>query len=144
MQPKYLKYLLFAFVVAMVGGGLTLLQGADEEDPPVEGTASYRVGAGPFVRSLRLTGIIESVRYHNVAAPRLVGVTGPGANTLIITKLAVNGAEVKPGDLLVEFDRQSQLKAAFDKRAEYRDLEEQIRKKRAEQEQTRARGDEEE
>jgi HlyD family secretion protein len=93
------------------------------------------------VRSLRLTGIIESVRYHNVAAPRLVGVSGPGSNTLIITKLVRGGAQVSKGDLLVEFDRQNQLKAAFDKRSEYLDLEEQIRKKRAEQEQVRAKDD---
>ena len=38
----------------------------------------------------------------------------------------------------MEFDRQNQLKAAIDKRSEHRDLEEQIRKKRAEQEQARA------
>ena len=68
----------------------------------------------------------------------VVGVSGPGSNTLIITKLARGGAQVTEGDLLVEFDRQNQLKAAFDKRAEYLDFEEQIRKKRAEQEQARA------
>jgi HlyD family secretion protein len=81
------------------------------------------------------------VRYHNVTAPRLVGVTGPANNALIITKLAKGGAQVTEGDLLVEFDRQTQLKAAFDKRAEYLDFEEQIRKKRAEQEQARAKDD---
>ena len=47
-----------------------------------------QVGQSTFMRSLRLTGIIESVRYHNVTAPRLVGVSGPASNTLIITKLA--------------------------------------------------------
>jgi biotin carboxyl carrier protein len=88
---------------------------------------------------LRLTGIIESVRYHNVTAPRLVGVTGPQA--LIITKLARGGAQVEAGGLLVEFDQQTQQKAAFDKRAEYLDLEEQIRKKRAEHDQVRAKDD---
>ena len=45
---------------------------------------------------------------------------------------------MNPGELLVEFDRQNQLKAAIDKRSEFRDFEEQIRKKRAEQEQIRA------
>jgi HlyD family secretion protein len=137
------KYLLLAFVLAILVGGLALSQGvgADDEADPATGNASVRVARGSFLKSLRLTGIIESVRYHNVAAPRLVGVTGPGSNTLIITKLAPNGAAVKPGELLVEFDRQNQLKAAFDKRAEFRDLEEQIRKKQAEHEQTRAKDD---
>jgi len=41
----------------------------------------------------------------------------------------------------VEFDRQNQLKAAFDKRSEYLDFEEQIHKKRAEHEQARAKDD---
>ena len=100
-----------------------------------------QVTRGPFLQTLRLTGIIESVRYHNVTAPRLVGVTGPGSNALIITKLAKGGAQVTNGDLLVEFDRQSQLKAAFDKRAEYLDFEEQIHKKRAEHAQARAKDD---
>ena len=136
------KYLLLACVITLAIGGIALLRdaGADEHEVPAD-AASVRVERGAFVRTLRLTGIIESVRYHNVIAPRLVGVTGPGGSTLIITRLARNGVQVKQGDLLVEFDRQSQLKAAFDKRAEYLDLEEQIRKKRAEQEQTRAKDD---
>ena len=41
----------------------------------------------------------------------------------------------------MEFDRQNQLKAATDRRSEHRDLEEQIRKKRAEQEQAHAKDD---
>ena len=128
--------------LAVVTVGIALLRGrAAADDQPPAATSAVRVESGSFVRSLRLTGIIESVRYHNVAAPRLVGVTGAGGNALIITRLAASGAEVGPGDLLVEFDRQSQLKAAFDRRAEYLDLEEQIRKKRAEQEQTRAKDD---
>ena len=137
------KYLLLAVVVAVLAtGGIALLQGfgTDPDPEPADG-ASLPVARGAFVRSLRLTGIIESVRYHNVAAPRLVGVTGGGGNSLIITKLAGSGAQVKQGDLLVEFDRQTQLKAAFDKRSEYLDLEEQIRKKRAEHEQVRAKDD---
>lgn len=136
------KYLLAGFIVAVVVGAVALMPrvGADESDPD-PGTGGVKAGRSAFVRSLRMTGIIESVRYHNVAAPRLVGVSGPGSNALIITKLARGGTQVAPGDLLVEFDRQNQLKAAFDKRAEYLDFEEQIRKKRAEQEQVRAKDD---
>jgi multidrug efflux pump subunit AcrA (membrane-fusion protein) len=135
------KYLLAAFAaILMLAGALALVPRARANgSPPATGPAAVQVARGPFLRTLRLTGIIESVRYHNVAAPRLVGVTGP--NTLIITKLARGGAQVAAGDLLVEFDRQTQLKAAFDKRAEYLDLEEQIRKKRGEHEQARAKDD---
>ena len=136
------KYLLLTFVIAVLGGGLLLMQRVGADEPASNGTPGLvKVARGSFVRSLRLTGIIESVRYHNVAAPRLVGVTGAGGNTLIITKLARGGSLVAQGDLLVEFDRQNQQKAAFDKRAEYVDFEEQIRKKRAEHEQARAKDD---
>ena len=135
------KYLLLALVVVAVAtGGIALLQGvgADPEPSTRADSASAPTARGAFVRSLRLTGIIESVRYHNVAAPRIVGGTGAGGNTLIITKLATSGSQVKPGEVLVEFDRQAQHKAAFDKRSEFLDLEEQIRKKRAEHDQVRA------
>jgi multidrug efflux pump subunit AcrA (membrane-fusion protein) len=136
------KYLLLAFVAVVGIGGIALLPRVRaDEHVDAGGTAVVQVSRGSFIRTLRLTGIIESIRYHNVAAPRLVGVSGPGSNTLIITKLTGGGALVKEGDLLVEFDRQNQLKAAFDKRAEYLDLEEQIRKKRGEQEQAGARDD---
>jgi len=135
------KPLLVAFVAVLLLVGLMALvpRVRANGSAPATGPAAVQVGRGPFLKTLRLTGIIESVRYHNVATPRLVGVTGP--NALIITKLARGGAQVAAGDLLVEFDRQTQLKAAFDKRAEYLDLEEQIRKKRAEHEQARARDD---
>ena len=112
--------------------------GAD--DVPRQG-AALKVARGPFVKSLRMTGLVESIRFHNVAAPRLVGATGPGSNTLIITSSCPAAAASTPGQLLVEFDRQNQLKAAIDRRSEHRDLEEQIRKKRAEQEQARAKDD---
>jgi HlyD family secretion protein len=137
-------YFLLLFVVAVIAGAIALMPrvGADEPEDP-QRTGSVQVARGLFLRTLRLTGIIESVRYHNVAAPRLVGASGPGSNTLIITKLVRGGTEVAEGGLLVEFDRQNQLKAAFDKRSEYLDFEEQIRKKRAEQEQTRATDDSE-
>ena len=139
------RSLRLAFVVFLAVGtvGIAFLRGraAADQDGALPSTAFHQVERRAFVKSLRLTGIIESVRYHNVTAPRLVGVTGTGGNTLIITRLAASGSRVERGDLLVEFDRQNQLKAAFDKRAEYRDLEEQIKKKRAEQEQVRAKDD---
>jgi len=136
------KYALAAFVlVLMAGVGIALMARVRANgSAPAGGPPMVQVARGPFVRTLRLTGIIESVRYHNVTAPRLVGVTGP-TNTLIITKLARGGSQVAAGDLLVEFDRQTQLKAAFDRRAQYLDFEEQIRKKRAEQEQAKAKDD---
>ena len=133
------SYLLLALVLGVSVGALAIVRGVqDPQDETRQGTGSLKVARGTFVKTLRMTGLVESTHFHNVAAPRLVGVTGPGSNTLIITKLMPSGSQVVAGQLLVEFDRQNQLKAAIDKRSDHRDLEEQIRKKRAEQEQARA------
>jgi HlyD family secretion protein len=137
-------YLMLALVLGVLIGAFAIAGGvraSDPNDDAPQGTASYQVARGAYVKALRTTGLVESIRFHNVAAPRLVGATAPGANTLIITKLVPSGTQVVAGQLLVEFDRQNQLKAAIDRRSEHRDLEEQIRKKRAEQEQARAKDD---
>jgi len=89
-----------------------------------------------FIRSLRFHGTVEASQSFTVAAPRLAG---PGLGTLVITRLVASGAAVKKGDLLVEFDRQNQIRTALDKRAEYLDLLEQIKKKRADNDAARAR-----
>jgi HlyD family secretion protein len=88
-----------------------------------------------FVRTVRVTGTVTAVRSTVISAPRL---SGPNSGSLVITRLIRGGAPVERGSLLVEFDRQQQLSNAFDRRAEYLDLEEQIRRKRAEQTAARA------
>ncbi|HKY21648.1 MAG TPA: efflux RND transporter periplasmic adaptor subunit [Vicinamibacterales bacterium] len=135
-------YLVLALILVVLISGLAMVRGVGTDaDPGGESarpTGSVKLARGRFVKSLRMTGLVESIRFHTVAAPRLVGVTGPGSNTLIITRLRPSGTVVTAGQLLVEFDRQSQLKAGMDRRSEHRDFEEQIRKKRGEQEQLRA------
>jgi HlyD family secretion protein len=141
-------YLVLALILVVLVGALAIVRSVRAGGPPDDGevearqaTGSVKVARGAFVKTLRMTGLVESIHFHNVAAPRLVGATGPGSNTLIITKLMPSGTVVVPGQPLVEFDRQNQLKAAIDRRSEHRDLEEQIRKKRAEHEQARAKDD---
>lgn len=79
---------------------------------------------------LRLYGTVEPLRSHPVVVPRL---TGSPAGTLVIVHLIKPGSQVKRGDLLIEFDRQAQIKNAHDREAEYRDFLAQIDKKRGEQ-----------
>ncbi len=88
--------------------------------------------------ALRLHGSVEPVRSHSVVVPRLAG-TGNG--TLVIAHLVKPGTRVTRGDLLIEFDRQAQIKNASDRRAEYRDFVEQINRKRGEQLTARAHGE---
>jgi HlyD family secretion protein len=80
--------------------------------------------------AVRLHGSVEPVRSHPVVVPRL---TGSATGTLVIVHLVKPGTVVKRGDLLIEFDRQAQLKTAHDREAEYSDFVEQINKKRGEQ-----------
>jgi HlyD family secretion protein len=80
--------------------------------------------------ALRLYGTIEPLRSHPVVVPRL---TGSAAGTLVIVHLIKPGSIVKRGDLLIEFDRQAQIKNAHDREAEYRDFLAQMEKKRGEQ-----------
>jgi HlyD family secretion protein len=93
-----------------------------------------------FVRAVRLSGTVEAVESTTIAAPRL---SGPNSNSLIITKLVRPGSTVSPGDLIVEFDRQEQLKNALDRRAELQDLEQQIAKREAQERAARAHDDSE-
>lgn len=88
-----------------------------------------------FAHKVRVHGIVEAVESHTIAAPRL---SGQGLNTLIITRLVKNGSTVHQGDVLVEFDRQAQLKNVLDKEAEYKGLVAQIGKMQADQAATRA------
>ena len=107
-------------------------RGASSED--VSGVAvgetvrTAEIVRGDFVRSMRFHGTVEPVESNPVVAPRLAG---QNLNTLVITYLAQPGSAVKPGDLLVEFDRQAQIQDAFDREAEYKDFLEQIKKKQA-------------
>src|SRR5262245_46203699 len=91
--------------------------------------------------ALRLPGSIEPVRSPPVVVPRLAG-SGPGSGpaTLVIVHLVKAGTRVKRGDLLIEFDRQAQIKTAHDRQAEHRDFVEQITRKRGEQLTARAHG----
>jgi HlyD family secretion protein len=72
---------------------------------------------------LRLKGTTEAVRSRAVLAPLLAT---QQVSTLTIVRLAPAGTRVKPGDLLVEFDRQAQMRDFIDKQAEYSKLANQV------------------
>ena len=80
----------------------------------------------PPAAPLRLHGLVEAVQFFNLIAP--TGAQG----RITIVRLAAKGATVRKGDLVVEFDRQQPLREAIDKQAEWKQFEEDIRKKEAE------------
>jgi len=69
--------------------------------------------------TIRLKGTTEAIQSHDVLAPVL---SGQQVGTLTITKLVAAGIRVKRGDLLVEFDRQAQVRDFLDKQAEFNEL----------------------
>ncbi len=122
--------LLLAVALAIGGGACDQQQPAtDNHNPATQPTA--RAERKTFVHTLRLSGLVAATRSYVVAAPRMAG--AGGVSSIVVTRLVSPGTRVKPGDLLVEFDRQTQIKNANDRRAEYLDFEAQIRKKQAEQ-----------
>jgi HlyD family secretion protein len=78
-------------------------------------------------RELRLTGIVEAIHSSKVMVPPIVGQNG----RLTLTRLIANGAQVKAGDVVAEFDPTQQLDAAFTARAKYEDLGHQVEQKAA-------------
>jgi HlyD family secretion protein len=101
--------------------------------PGAATTAAAGVAAPAGV--IRLAGTVEATRARAVLVPRLAGQVAP---TIVITSLVKAGARVQEGDVIVEFDRQEQMRIARDRRAELVDLDGQIQKKKSEQAITQA------
>jgi HlyD family secretion protein len=142
-MPPTARFRLWIIVLVLAASAATAAAWIATRDPGAVDTAQTGgrqttavVKRQDFVRSVRLTGTVEAVQATTVSTPRLAGQTVP---SLVITKLIRAGTMVKPGDLIVEFDRQDQLKNALDRRVELNDLEQQIKKKEAEERAARTR-----
>ncbi len=110
----------------------------DTQDTRIDAASAHNTVAvkrGDFRHILRLSGTVEAVESHTVQTPRL---TGQMSSTMVITKIVGNGTQVRTGEVLVEFDSQSQLKNILDKQAEYDNLVQQIQKKQADHTSARA------
>jgi multidrug resistance efflux pump len=103
---------------------------AQSAGAPAFRQTTFTVARRDFVSAVRLSGTVEAVQSMTLAAPRL---SGPNTNSLVITRLIRPGSRVQPGDLVVEFDRQQQIQNALDRQAELQDLDQQIRKREAQE-----------
>lgn len=92
-------------------------------------SAALAFAADQNKHTIRVTGTVEAVRSVTVQVPFI---EGQGSN-VTLARLVQNGASVKEGDLLAEFDRTDQLKAAREAEAKYGDLAHQVEQKIAEQ-----------
>jgi hypothetical protein len=126
--------LLVVAVVVLVGGVLLAL-GLRHKTPSnknIVGPSSVRDDAG---QSLRFKGTTEAVLTRAILAPVLAG---QQVGTLTITKLATSGSHVKQGGVLVEFDRQAQMRDFIDKQADYSKLVSQVVEEEAKESAARA------
>lgn len=76
---------------------------------------------------IRATGIIQALRVYGIQTPQITGQSG----RMTLVKLVRNGAEVKEGDVLAEFDRTTQLDTLREAEAKYDDLRHQVDQKGA-------------
>lgn len=137
------RWALPGLLIVGLGAVAASLASARAQRPPKPASTpdtAFTVTAREFVHTVRLSGTVEAVEATTVAAPRL---SGPSSSSLVISRLVKAGTRVQPGDLLVEFDRQAQVITALDRRAELNDLEQQIRRRVAEENSARARDDSE-
>ncbi len=91
----------------------------------VEHSSSLRVNTN---ERLRLKGTTQAVETRAILAPLIAG---QQVGTLTITRLTPGGTRVKQGDLLVEFDRQAQLRDFIDKQAATSDLADKVAEEQA-------------
>src|SRR3989440_8975467 len=91
-----------------------------------------------FTQTLRLNGTTQASRSFVVLAPRLEGAQ---VGSMVITKLAPAGAQVKKGDVLVEFDPQAEERDYLDKKSTYENLIGQVAQKQADESIGRAKDD---
>jgi HlyD family secretion protein len=76
----------------------------------------------PIYRQIRATGTVEAIHSYTVQTPQIAGQGG----NLTLTDLAANGASVKVGDILAEFDHTAQVDAAIQAKTKYEDLAHQV------------------
>jgi multidrug resistance efflux pump len=86
-------------------------------------------------QTVRLKGMTAAVEARAIMAPLI---SGQQVGTLTITKLIPSGTRVKQGDLLVEFDRQAQLRDTIDKQAQSDDENEKVLEEQAREAAARA------
>ena len=133
-RSRRTRAIIAASTVVIVAIFLVLaLRGSKHSSAP-----SQRSTSAPSGSALRLKGTTEAVQSRPILAPLLAG---QQVHTLTIIHLQPAGAHIKKGDLLVEFDRQDQLRDFIDKKAEYQKLVDQVAEEEAKEVAARAKDD---
>jgi len=128
--PKRWRWLVLAAAALVLGALVMALLRSPSTAPPRLQAITDNPG-----QVLRLKGTTEAVQARAILAPLL---SGQQIGTLTIIHLAPGGTKVKQGDLLVEFDRQAQMRDIVDKQAEYQKLVAQVAAEQAKETAARA------
>jgi multidrug resistance efflux pump len=115
-------------VVALIVTLFLILPGCRRTQPQTAFAASPPASTPPAKQEVRVTGIVQAVRYTSVQVPRITGAQG---GRVTLTRLIPNGSKVNAGDLIAEFDRTDQLDNARGAQARYEDLGHQVEQRRA-------------
>jgi HlyD family secretion protein len=133
LQPNRSR---FRAVAAFVVTGLTFFSlGCKVHSPNTNAVTQTAAARTSDTQSLRLKGKTEAVQARSIQAPLLAG---QQVGTLTITKLVHSGTRVKKGDLLVEFDRQAQLRDFIDKQSQANDENDKVLEEQAKEASARA------
>ena len=111
--------LLATLLLAILAVGFLLLRSRAQRNPRPAQTVSTTEPN----RALRLKGTTAAVETRSIIAPLIAG---EHESPLTIVKMAPAGTTVKRGDLLVDFDRQAQIRDFIDKQAAQSDLDQKV------------------
>ncbi len=134
-SKRFIRLVLIATVVLALGIGVFQFASFRKKTSSAKTGAPLSAANLSTSGSLRLKGTTEAVRMRAILAPVLAG---QFVATLTVTRLTTSGTNVKRGDLLAEFDRQSQIRDSIDKQAEYDKLVSQVVGEQAKENITRA------
>jgi HlyD family secretion protein len=123
-RSRWLAIGIAVAVLAIVVIAVVLIATRGKSSSGVSSSSTHSA-SGPV---LRLRGTTEAVEARGILAPLL---SGQQVGTLTIVRIAQGGSRVKVGDLLVEFDRQEQMRDFVDKQADYRKLVDQVAQEQA-------------
>jgi HlyD family secretion protein len=132
-QSKTARNLAVSIAVLLVIGGFLALAIHKKSATPRDSQTPVRSEA--VEPNLRLKGTTEAIQARGILAPAL---SGEQTGSLTITKLIATGSRVKRGDVLVEFDRQAQIKDFLDKQAEYNKIVDQVKQEQGKENAARA------
>ena len=133
-RKRRLRTILITLVAALLLG-IVLVAAFPRKPRSTLKTSQPPTNPSRALPTMRLKGLTEAVRMRAILVPVL---SGQFVATLTVTRLTPAGTRVKQGDLLAEFDRQSQMRDSVDKRADYDKLVSQVREQQAKEDAARA------